>query len=148
MTQAGPAPAAALDVPWLPVYFFMVYLLHPYLGLLATVGAGVLLVAALETERRSRAPQKAISESGGARARILDLARRDPGLFLQNHRPPVIFDEVQKAPELFAEIKFLVDDKRVKPGEIILVGVEGEGENAQFRHFAKMGRLRSIFQIG
>ena len=75
--MAGPAPAAALDVPWLPVYFFMVYLLHPYLGLLATVGAGVLLVAALETERRSRAPQKAISESGGARGRILDLARRN-----------------------------------------------------------------------
>lgn len=75
--MAGPAPAAALDLPWLPVYFFMVYLLHPYLGVLATIGGGVLLVAALETERRSRAPSKSIAESGGARARILDLARRN-----------------------------------------------------------------------
>ena len=53
---------------------------------------------------------------------MLDLARRDPGLFLQNHRPPVTFDEVQKAPELFAEIKYLVDDQRIKPGEVILTG--------------------------
>jgi hypothetical protein len=53
---------------------------------------------------------------------ILDLARRDPGLFLQNHRPPVIFDEAQKAPELFAEIKFLVDDQRIGLGGVILTG--------------------------
>ena len=52
-------------------------------------------------------------------AALLDLARRDPGLFIQNHPPPVIFDEAQKAPQLFPELKFLIDDQRVKSGDII-----------------------------
>ena len=30
-----------------------------------------------------------------------DLAKRDPELFLQLHRPPILIDEVQYAPELF-----------------------------------------------
>jgi hypothetical protein len=55
-------------------------------------------------------------------AAILDMARRDPGLFLQNHPPPVIIDEAQKAPELFPELKFMIDDRRVQPGQLILTG--------------------------
>ena len=38
-----------------------------------------------------------------------DLAKRDPELFLQLHRPPVLIDEVQYAPELFPYIKLAVD---------------------------------------
>lgn len=37
------------------------------------------------------------------------LAKEDPELFLQLHRPPVLIDEVQYAPELFAYIKVHVD---------------------------------------
>ena len=40
------------------------------------------------------------------------LARRDPGLFLQQHPPPVLIDEVQYAPELFPLIKISVDRNR------------------------------------
>lgn len=36
---------------------------------------------------------------------VLVNAQDDPALFLKNYPPPVIFDEVQKAPQLFAEIK-------------------------------------------
>lgn len=38
-----------------------------------------------------------------------NLAKRDPELFLQLHRPPVLIDEVQYAPELFPYIKLAVD---------------------------------------
>lgn len=38
-----------------------------------------------------------------------DMAKNDPQLFLQLHRPPVIIDEVQYAPELFTYIKIHVD---------------------------------------
>ena len=55
-------------------------------------------------------------------AATLNSARQDPGLFLQNHHAPVIFDEAQKAPQLFAELKFLVDAGRIKPGDVILTG--------------------------
>ena len=37
------------------------------------------------------------------------LAKDDPELFLQIHKPPVLIDEVQYAPELFTYIKILAD---------------------------------------
>ena len=38
------------------------------------------------------------------------LADDDPGLFLQQYSPPVLIDEVQYAPNLFPELKRIVDD--------------------------------------
>lgn len=38
------------------------------------------------------------------------LAKNDPALFLQKHKPPVIIDEIQYAPELLPYIKILVDE--------------------------------------
>ena len=37
------------------------------------------------------------------------LAQNDPALFLQSYPPPVTIDEVQYAPQLFSQIKLLVD---------------------------------------
>lgn len=49
------------------------------------------------------------------------LAQTDPALFLQRHKPPVLIDEVQYAPELFSCIKMAVaKDKR--PGLYWLTG--------------------------
>lgn len=50
-----------------------------------------------------------------------DLAKNDPGLFLQLHKPPILIDEVQYAPELFAHIKLRVD-KEYAPGSFWLTG--------------------------
>lgn len=36
-------------------------------------------------------------------------AKADPALFLQRYRPPVLIDEIQKAPELLPYIKLAVD---------------------------------------
>ncbi len=49
----------------------------------------------------------------------LETAKNDPGLFFKNNRMPVIVGEVQRAPELFLEIKYLVDKSENK-GEVIL----------------------------
>ena len=49
------------------------------------------------------------------------LAKSDPELFLQLHKPPVLIDEVQYAPELFAYIKVNVD-KNHEPGAFWLTG--------------------------
>jgi predicted AAA+ superfamily ATPase len=50
-----------------------------------------------------------------------ELAKKDPALFLQRHKPPLIIDEVQYAPELFTEIKIIVD-KEKKNGLFWLTG--------------------------
>lgn len=51
----------------------------------------------------------------------LALAQNDPGLFFKNHPLPIIIDEVQRAPELFLQIKLLADNSTEK-GKIILTG--------------------------
>lgn len=39
-----------------------------------------------------------------------DLAQRDPKLFFQTYKPPILIDEIQKAPELFEQMKLLCDE--------------------------------------
>ena len=50
-----------------------------------------------------------------------DMAKNDPKLFLQLHKPPVFIDEVQYAPELFTYIKIHVDQHK-NPGDFWLTG--------------------------
>ena len=50
-----------------------------------------------------------------------NLAKTDPELFLQLHKPPVLIDEVQYAPELFTYIKIYADKNRTK-GDFWLTG--------------------------
>jgi len=49
------------------------------------------------------------------------LAKTDPALFLQIHKPPLFIDEVQYAPELFSYIKMYVD-KNKNSGDFWLSG--------------------------
>ena len=50
-----------------------------------------------------------------------NIAKTDPELFLQLHKPPVLIDEVQYAPELFTYIKIHVDQSH-NPGDFWLTG--------------------------
>lgn len=49
------------------------------------------------------------------------IAKTDPELFLQVHKPPVLIDEVQYAPELFTYIKIYADSHH-EPGAFWLTG--------------------------
>ena len=50
-----------------------------------------------------------------------EMAKNDPKLFLQLHKPPVFIDEVQYAPELFPYIKIYVDEHQ-QAGNFWLTG--------------------------
>lgn len=50
-----------------------------------------------------------------------NLALNDPKLFLDIHKPPIIIDEVQYAPNLFPYIKIAID-KKASPGSYLLTG--------------------------
>lgn len=72
--------------------------------------------------------QKLASEENAGREYVtLDdlterqMARNDPKLFLQIHKPPVFIDEVQYAPELFTYIKIHVDANH-RAGDFWLTG--------------------------
>ena len=51
----------------------------------------------------------------------LSLAHSDSALFFKNHPIPIIIDEVQRAPDLFLQIKLIADNQTEK-GKIILTG--------------------------
>ena len=50
-----------------------------------------------------------------------DMAKNDPALFLQIHKPPVFIDDVQYAPELFTYIKIHIDEHH-NPGDFWMAG--------------------------
>lgn len=54
-------------------------------------------------------------------AMVRDLAQSDPAMFFQTYQPPILIDEVQKAPELFEQIKIICDESDEK-GLIWLTG--------------------------
>lgn len=51
---AGPVMVTLLDAPWIPVFLSIVFLLHPTLGWIATLGALMLGLLALASERWMR----------------------------------------------------------------------------------------------
>ena len=55
---SGTGPTAFFDLPWLPFYLLIIYLLHPSLGLLATVGAVISVLLTLVAETLGRAPAR------------------------------------------------------------------------------------------
>ncbi len=52
---------------------------------------------------------------------ILAEARTNPASFIKAQKPPLVIDEVQRAPELFLAIKLHIDRNR-KPGQFLLTG--------------------------
>ena len=58
------------------------------------------------------------------RAADRELARRDPALFFQTYRPPILIDEIQKAPELLEPIKVMCDESEER-GRFWLTGSQG-----------------------
>ena len=54
-----------------------------------------------------------------------ELAASDPGLFFQVYKPPILIDEVQKAPELFEYIKMICDGTS-QNGLFWLIGSESK----------------------
>ena len=70
-------PISLADMPWIPVYLTLVFLLHPLLGLLATLGAATLVALTWLTEMRSRDPAQASNVAAGERQSFLEATRRN-----------------------------------------------------------------------
>ncbi|MGD9922280.1 MAG: type I secretion system permease/ATPase [Pseudorhodoplanes sp.] len=70
-------PTALFDLPWVPVYLGVVFVLHPSLGLFALVGAVLLISLTLLTDIRTSGPMKAASVSGARRLQFGETARRN-----------------------------------------------------------------------
>jgi ATP-binding cassette subfamily C protein len=74
LTSAG--PIAIVDLPWVPVFLTICFLIHPWLGLAATVGGVVLFSMTLLTERASRTPARVAAQDAGRRSIMMEAQRR------------------------------------------------------------------------
>ncbi|XWN32260.1 MAG: type I secretion system permease/ATPase [Devosia sp.] len=74
---SSPGVTALFDMPWLPIYVGIVYLIHPWLGYLAMAGAVVLFLIALMTDRFARPAMRTSAELSGQRNAIVDSGRRN-----------------------------------------------------------------------
>ena len=72
----GAGPIAIVDLPWVPVFLTICFLIHPWLGVAATIGAVTLFAMTLMTERASRAPAKALAQDAGRRSIMVEAQRR------------------------------------------------------------------------
>ena len=72
---AGPGPLALFDLPWLPVYLAIVFLVHPALGWLATGGAVLATGLLVLNERLSSRPTTELALAQSARQAYTDDAR-------------------------------------------------------------------------
>jgi PrtD family type I secretion system ABC transporter len=62
-TLTGVAAAAFFDVPWMPVFLIVLFMISPLVGLVTTAGGGVLLWLALSQERSLRPPMIEANEA-------------------------------------------------------------------------------------
>ncbi len=72
---ASPGPLALLDLPWVPIYLALVFIIHPYLGWLTTAGAVIVTALMLINEFALRKPSKESSAAIASRQRHTDDAR-------------------------------------------------------------------------
>lgn len=74
---SGLGPTALFDLPWIPVYLVIIYLLHPWLGAFSLAGAILLIVLTAWTEMRSAGPMREASQTAAQRLAFGEAARRN-----------------------------------------------------------------------
>jgi len=73
---SGMGPTAFLDMPWIPIFLIALFLFHPVIGLVALVGAAMIVGVTLLTDRQSRAAAKSMAESSAQRQILADATRQ------------------------------------------------------------------------
>lgn len=74
---SGMGPAALFDIPWMPLFLGIIYLLHPIMGLFAVGGAVMLAIIAALAEFTSKGAMAAASASNRERLGLAETARRN-----------------------------------------------------------------------
>lgn len=95
---SGPAILSLFDLPWIPLYFGILFLIHPWLGILTIAGSLIVAAAAvagrvltrraLEHSMALDANEKAFSDQAGRSAEVVEalgMQTRVNGLWRQMH---------------------------------------------------------------
>jgi len=75
--MSGPGPIAIADLPWMPIFVFLLYLFHPLFGLAVVGGAIVLLSLTLCSELLLRKPSRQAAQRLASRWELSEAVRRN-----------------------------------------------------------------------
>lgn len=75
LSAAG--PIAIVDLPWMPIFLCVCFLIHPWLGMLSVAGAVILIALTVLTERASRDPARTVARDAGTRGAMIEADRRN-----------------------------------------------------------------------
>lgn len=76
----GSAVFAFFDVPWMPIYFLLIFILHPLLGGVAVAGGILVLILGVGTERLTRKRLEAATKLNLHAARFTETAMRNASI--------------------------------------------------------------------
>ncbi len=70
-------PTAFFDLPWLPVFLILCFLMHVWIGTAVLLACVALFVVTLLTERATKAPMLGVTRAAAGRALIAETSRRN-----------------------------------------------------------------------
>ncbi|MGB9366369.1 MAG: type I secretion system permease/ATPase [Xanthobacteraceae bacterium] len=73
----GTGPLALFDLPWMPIYLFICFLFHPWIGVAALVGAIILTSLTVLSEFKTRKPARESMQHIGVRNGMAEAGRRN-----------------------------------------------------------------------
>ncbi|BCM17862.1 type I secretion system permease/ATPase [Mesorhizobium sp. J8] len=74
---SGSGPTVIFDAPWIPFYLLIIYMLHPLLGVLATIGALAVVALTAVAEIFGRRPARLTSEAMISQRALAESGRRN-----------------------------------------------------------------------
>ena len=74
---SGVGPTALFDLPWIPIYLVIIFMLHPLMGWFSVGGAALLVVMTIATDLTSKGPSLKASQSGSARMALASASARN-----------------------------------------------------------------------
>lgn len=77
---SGTTLTAFFDAPWIPIYLMVLYVLHPFLGLLGLAGALTLTLMALINNARARTPMQQAAQARGRSDALFKISDRNAEL--------------------------------------------------------------------
>ena len=74
---AGPAPLALLDLPWMPLYLLLVFVLHPVLGWVSILGMLVMIALTIASDSLMKKPTQDATQAVARRQQAVETTRRN-----------------------------------------------------------------------
>lgn len=89
---ANNGPMFLFDLPWLPIFLLIVFLLHPLLGVVATLGAALLFVLTLVNERSMGEQMKSVTADMARKSSLLGSVRQNSEVVTAMGMAPALID--------------------------------------------------------